>query len=199
VSGLIYSLFMIYSYSVTRYEPFTSRLLSPIYLLLVWSLSSWIPSFMRDKAVRVQWALGIPVLLVTAWFINRELAADWEYYDGVKDAGIPGYQEDPFVHSDIVQYLKSNKNFPDPRFPVYSNAGDAFYFVTGQPAMQLPFTDFPKKVDAYYQGYNDHRPEYLVWFQNEENLQMPALDTILQHKDMVPLKLLKDGAVYISR
>ena len=199
VTGLIYSLFMIYSYSITRYEPFTSRLLSPIYLLLLWSLSSWIPIFIDKKSFKVKWVLGIPVLFLAAWFINKQLAADWEYYDGVKDAGIPGYQEDPFVRSEIVQYLKTNKNIFDPRSPIYSNAGDAVYFVTGQPALQLPFTDFPKKVDAYYNGYYDHRHEYLVWFQNEENLQMPALDTILKHKDMVVLKQLKDGAVYISK
>ncbi|HET7002818.1 MAG TPA: hypothetical protein VFI33_15945, partial [Puia sp.] len=87
----------------------------------------------------------------------------------------------------------------NPQSLVYSNAGDAVYFVTNQPALQLPFTDFPKKVEAYYNGYYDHRHEYLVWFQNEENLQMPALDTILRHKKMVPVKLLKDGAVYITK
>jgi hypothetical protein len=199
VSGLIYSSFMIFSYSITRYEPFTSRLLSPIFLLLLWSISSWIPAFMSGKSVRAKWSLGIPVLLLTSLFINKLLAADWEYYDGVKDAGIPGYQEDPFVSTEIVQFLKSNKNIIDPRAPVYSNAGDAVYFVTGLPALQLPFTDFPKKVDAYYKGYADHRAEYLIWFQNEEDLQMPALDTILAHKNMVVLKQLKDGAVYTSR
>jgi hypothetical protein len=190
---------MIFSYSITRYEPFTSRLLSPIYILLLWSLSSWLPAFICEKPIRTRWALGLPVLFLTAWFINKQLAADWEYYDGVKDAGIPGYQEDPFVKSEIVQYLRTNKSLFDSQFPVYSNAGDAVYFVTGQPALQLPFTDFPKKVDAYYNGYYDHRHEYLVWFQNEEDLQMPALDTILKHKDMVVLKQLKDGAVYITR
>jgi|SRR5579863_6423782 len=199
VSGLIYSLFMIISYSIIRYEPFTSRLLSPIYIPLFWSLSSWLPAFIGEKSIRVKWAVGIPVLIIAASFINKQLAADWEYYDGVKDAGIPGYQEDPFVKSEIVQYLRTNKNIFDPRAPVYSNAGDAVYFVTGQPALQLPITDFPKKVDAYYNGYYDHRHEYLVWFQNEENLQMPALDTILKHKEMILLKQLKDGAVYTSR
>jgi hypothetical protein len=199
VSGMVYSSFMIYSYSITRYEPFTSRLLSPIYILLLWSVSSWIPLFIAGKSIRVKWILGIPVLFLTAWFINKQLAADWEYYDGVKDAGIPGYQEDPFVQSDIVQYLKAAKNIFDPRFPIYSNAGDAVYFVTGKPALQLPFVDFPRKVDAYYKGYADRRHEYLVWFQNEEDLQMPALDTILSHKKMALVKQLKDGTVYITR
>ncbi len=45
-------------------------------------------------------------------------------------------------------------------------------------------------------GIIDHRPEYLVWFQNEENLQMPALDSILKHKNLVLVKQLADGSVY---
>jgi hypothetical protein len=146
----------------------------------------------------MKWAVGIPVLLLTAWFLNRQLAADWEYYDGVKDAGIPGYQEDPFVHSEIVQFLEKNKKNFNPRFPIYSNAGDAVYFVTGLPALQLPIIDFPSKVEAYYKGYDDRRGEYLVWFQNEENLQMPDLNSILKNKNMILLRQLSDGAVYVS-
>jgi hypothetical protein len=50
------------------------------------------------------------------------------------------------------------------------------------PALQLPFIDFPSKVEAYYKGYDDQCGEYLVWFQNEENLQMPDLNSILKNK-----------------
>jgi hypothetical protein len=199
VSGLIYSAFMLFSYSITRYEPFTSRLLSPVFIPLLWCLSSWVPGFISEKSYRMKWITGIPVLLLAAWFMNRQLAADWEYYDGVRDAGIPGYREDPFVKSEIVQFLEKNKKDFDPRFPIYSNAGDAVYFVTSLPALQLPFIDFPAKVESYYNGYNDHRHEYLVWFQNEEDLQMPDLNSILKHKEMVLVKQLKDGAVYITR
>ena len=196
MTGLLYVCFMLFSYSITRYEPFTSRLIAPIFIPLLWSLSSWIPGLVSGSSYRMKWIVGIPTLLATAWFMNKQLAADWEYYDGVKYAGVPGYREDPFVQTEIVQFLEKNKNIFGPRFPIFSNAGDAVYFVTGLPALQLPFTDFPKKVEQYYNGNDNHRPEYLVWFQNEEDLQMPALDTILQHKPMVLLKQLKDGAVY---
>jgi hypothetical protein len=199
-TGLIYSAFMLFSYSITRYEPFTSRLLSPIFIPLLWSMSSWIPGFISEKTYRMKWVVGIPVLLVAAWFMNKQLAADWEYYDGVKDAGIPGYREDPFVHSEIVEFLEKNKSIFDARDEVYSNAGDAFYFVTGKPAFQLPFIDFPDKVQNFYDRRNKHSAyEYLVWFQNEEDLQMPGLDTILKHKKMVLIKQLKDGAVYVTK
>lgn len=199
VTGFVYSAFMLFSYSIIRYEPFTSRLLSPIFVPILWSVSSWIPDFIARKSYEMKWAVGIPVLLLTAWFLNRQLSADWEYYDGVKDAGIPGYREDPFVHSEIVQFLEKNKKNFNPRFPIYSNAGDAVYFVTGLTALQLPFIDFPSKVEAYYKGYDDHRGEYLVWFQNEENLQMPDLNSILKNKNMILFRQLSDGAVYTTK
>jgi hypothetical protein len=195
MTGLLYVCYMLFSYSITRYEPFTSRLIAPIFIPLLWSLSSWIPGLVSENSYRVKWLIVVPALLLSAFFMNRQLDADWEYYDGVKYAGVPGYQEDPFVQTEIVQFLEKNKNIFDPRFPVFSNAGDAVYFVTGLPASQLPFLDFPKKVEQYY----NHRPEYLVWFQNEEDLQMPSLDSILQHKQMVLVKQLKDGAVYITK
>src|SRR5450432_605032 len=199
VTGLTYLVFMLFSYSITRYEPFTSRLISPIFIPLLWSLTSWIPGFISEKTYSMKWVAGIPVLLVAAWFINRELAADWEYYDGVKDAGIPGYREDPFKQTEIVQFLGKNKNDFNPRFPIYSNAGDAVYFVTGLPALQLPFIDFPKKVEGYYTGYYNHRPEYLVWFRDLDNPDMPGLDSILKNKNMDLVKQLPDGAVYLTK
>ena len=113
---------------------------------------------------------GIPFLLLVAWFLNQASGgSDCEYYDGVKDAGIPGYREDPFVQSEIVQYLEKNKNIFESRFPIYSNAGDAVYFVTGLPALQLPFTDFPDKVEGYYNGYYDHRHRIPGLVQNLDN------------------------------
>ncbi len=145
MTGLLYVSFMLFSYSITRYEPFTSRLIAPIFIPLLWSLSSWIPGLVSENSIRMKWLIVVSTLILTALFMNKQLTADWEYYDGVRDAGVPGYREDPFVKTEIVQFLEKNINIFDPRVPIFSNAGDAVYFVTGLPAGQLPFTDFPKK------------------------------------------------------
>ena len=195
VTGLIYCIFMIITSSYTRYEQFTNRLLSPIFIPLLWSFSCWIPGFIKTNPIRLKWVFGILFLLIAVWFLNVQLRADYEYYDGVKDAGIPGYREDPFVQSEIVQFLEKNKNIFDPRIPIYSNAGEAVYFVTGISARQLPFLDFPTQVQHYYSGENN----YLVWFNDLDNPSMPDLKSILQHKNMVAIKELPDGAVYVTK
>jgi hypothetical protein len=194
-TGLMYCLFMLATSTLTRYEQFTARLLSPMFIPLLWSLTCGIPGYLSGKSWRLQWIVSIPALLITAWFINRELAADYEFYDGVKDAGIWGYQEDPFVQSGIVEYI--HKNIPATRAAngVYSNAADAYYFVTGLPARQLPFKAFPEKVQQYY----DSKMNWLVWFNDLDNPEMPDLQTILQHKNLILLKQLPDGAVYVPK
>ena len=138
---------------------------------------------------------GLSALCFSAWFLNGELRADYEYYDGVKDAGVPGYREDPFVQSEIVRFVMQNKSGFDNKFPIYSNAGEAVYFITGLPAHQLPYSAFPKRVQRYYQGKNS----YLVWFNDLENPEMPLLDSIRANKKLILLKQVPDGAVYFSK
>jgi len=195
VTGLTYSVFMIFSSTLTRYEQFTSRLLAPMFIPLLWSLSYWIPGFIASRSYRMKWIYTGPLLFAAAWFLNVEMAADYEFYDGVKDAGIWGYQEDPFVQSGIVRFVEQYKSSFDPRYPIYSNAGDAVYFITGLPARQLPFTAFSDRVQTYYSAKNS----YLVWFGDLDNPEMPGLPSILQNKNLELIKQLPDGAVYISK
>ena len=195
VTGLIYCVFMLITSTFTRYEQFTNRLLSPMFIPLLWSLSWWIPDFISKKYFLLKCVFGIFAIYMAAWFLNIQLEADYEYYDGVKDAGIPGYREDPFVQSDIVQYVGKYKTDFDPRLSIYSNAGEAVYFITGLPAHQLPFSAFLQKLQQYYAMKNT----YLVWFRDLDNPEMPDLNTILRNKNMILLKELPDGAVYFSR
>jgi hypothetical protein len=195
VTGLAYGVFMLLTSSLTRYEALTSRLLAPIFIPLVWTMTWWIPEFLSGISLRYKWIFGALILLGTAWYLNVQLAADYEYYDGVKDAGVPGYREDPFVQSEIVRAVNGYKKSFDPALPIYSNAGEAVYFVTGLPARQLPFTAYPAKLQAYYALKNS----YLVWFRDLDNPDMPTLDSILRNKNLQLVKELPDGAIYQSR
>jgi hypothetical protein len=158
-------------------------------------MSWWIPGFLSINSRRYSWVFGSIILVGTAWFLNVQLAADYEYYDGVKDAGVPGYREDPFVQSEIVRAVGEYKTLFNPSLPIYSNAGEAVYFITGLPARQLPFTAYPAKLQSYYALKNS----CLVWFRDLDNAEMPPLDSILHHKSMVLVKQLTDGAIYESR
>ncbi len=51
VTGLVYCIFMLISVQLTRYEQFTNRLLSPMFIPLLWSLSWWIPGFLTQTII----------------------------------------------------------------------------------------------------------------------------------------------------
>jgi hypothetical protein len=194
-AGFIYCVFMILTAALSRYEQFTNRLLAPMLIPLLWSLSSWIPGFIEKRKPLIRLICLAPLLFLTAGFINIQLRLDYENYDGVKDAGIPGYTEDPFVNSEIVQYLKKNISYFKPGPIIYSNASDALYFVTGLNAQELPRSYFPKNVERYYKETNS----YLVWFYDLENPELPDLKTILAHKNLLLWKEFPDGAVYFEQ
>ena len=195
LTGLMYCIFMAMSSTLTRYELFTNRLLSPMFIPLLWSLSWWIPGFISKKSHKMKWIWGFSFFTIVVLFLRIEYLTDYEYYDGVKDAGVPGYTEDPFVQSEIVQFIEKNKKIFESPLSIYSNAGDAMYFITELPVRQLPGISFPSQVQQYYRSKNN----YLVWFQDLDNPDMPALDSILKYKDMTLLKQLSDGAVYITK
>ena len=193
-TGLFYCLFMLITATLSRYEQFTSRLLAPMFIPMLWSASFWIPSFVSRKRKAFQLLYVAIALCFAAVLLNTQLSEAYETYDGVKDAGIPGYMEDPFPQSDIVRFIESYKSQFRPGYGIYSNAGDAVYFFTGLPARLLPQRVFPDEVRKYYQG----RDSYLVWFNDVENPDLPDEKSVIRNKSMVLIQEFQDGAVYIT-
>ena len=190
---VVYTSFMLLSATVSRYEQFTNRLLSPLFIPLLWSMSYWFPSF-ANKFTLIKRAgiIGLGLLLM-AVFQNYQLAADYETYDGVKDAGIPGYTEDPFPQLDIVVFMQKNNNIFKRKYAVYSNAGDAFYFFTGKPGQLLPQVVFPEDVQKFY----DENHLYVVWFNDVNNPDLLSLQNILANKKMTLVQQFNSGAIYV--
>jgi hypothetical protein len=192
--SVVYPLFMMLSATISRYEQFTNRLLSPLFIPLLWTISWWVPWMAEKyKAKQRRWVIVLAVLLVLGFQYNQ-LAADYETYDGVKDAGIPGYTEDPFPQSAIIQFIKKDASLFKPGYTIYSNAGDAVYFFTGHYADLLPQRVFPQEVERYYAESRN----YLVWFNDVDNPDLIGLQDILKNKNMTLIRQFDNGAVYVT-
>ncbi|HVY74038.1 MAG TPA: hypothetical protein VG890_04365 [Puia sp.] len=192
--GFFYCLFMLASATLSRYEQFTSRLLAPMFIPLVWCCSFWIPAIVDSSKRPLKILYTGLGLFIAALFLKIQLAADYETWDGVKDAGIPGYFEDPFPQSDIVRFIQHYSPEFRSGYRIYSNAGDAVYLFTGQAAHLLPQRVFPREVNQYYR----EKDNYLVWFNEIENPDLPDEQEIIKNKRMVLIKSFSDGAVYIT-
>jgi hypothetical protein len=192
---MVYSLFIILTATFSRYELINSRLLSPLFIPLLWGSSSWALSFFRNKPQVIRISVIVISLLFVLFFQHYQVKAGRENYDGIKDAGIPGYTEDPWrKNSEIVNFLKKNTQLFKPGYNVYSNSDDALYFFTGLRCDMVPHKVFAQEISDFFIEPNC----YLVWFDDTENPELIGLDDVLQHKKMVLLYQFTNGSIYVT-
>ncbi|MEO8763273.1 MAG: hypothetical protein ABI416_03260 [Ginsengibacter sp.] len=189
--SLFYLLFMVVIASISKFETLNSRFLSPVFIPLIWACSNGISSlFKRAGGInKTWWVIGAVIFLS---FQYGQLAADYETWDGVKDAGIPGYTEDPWKYSATVQFIHKNPFFFRDGYVIYSNAYDAVYFFTGMAGKFLPVTDFQQGV----QNFLNERRCYVIWFNDGDNDDLLGLGFLVNTKKMKLLKQFNDGAIY---
>jgi len=190
--GFVYSLFIIVSATVSRYQQLNSRLLCPLFIPFVWTISGWFAPFIKKLIPsRRIWVILIGVCCAIGFQYNQWLA-DAETWDGVKDAGLPGYTENPFPQSQIVGFLIKNIPMLKTGNGIYSNAADAVYLFTGLPSNFLPQKAFPSQIDKFYA----EGAHWLVWFNDVDNPDEVGLKEILQHKKATVVSQFPDGTVY---
>lgn len=192
VFSLLYILFMIVSASITRYQKLDSRFFTPVFIPLLWSGSSWIISFYKRSGPagkKIMIAFGTLIFL---GFQYNQLNADAETWDGVKDAGIPGYTEDPWRYSETVQFIQKNPSLFKNNFTIYSDAADAVYFFTGRSGKYLPHKEFKSEIQKFLN--DDHC--YVIWFSDAVDLDLIDQSFLLNVKKMQLLKQFIDGAIY---
>lgn len=193
--ALVYGLFIIISSTFSRYERINPRLLSPMVIPLMWSLTSWVLTsfrnirFNQQKRQIISWGLSLTMLIFTA----NEAYADWDRHHDQKDYGNPGYTDDTWNHSKFVTFLEHNKHIYKPGIPIYSDANEAAYFTSGIRCKNLPHRFFPEKIAEFYKVPH----YYLIWFEKLENPELINLEHVLQKQKLIKLYDFGDeGAIY---
>lgn len=187
---VVYAFFIILIATISRFEELTSRLLSPLYIPMLLTGSSWVIGVLQRSYRAKRVVIALVFLMVFASFHYHHYQLNAEAWEGIKDAGVPGYTEDSWTQSPAVNYVKKNKASFTP--PVYANANDAAYFLAGVHAMALPHKEIQQEIDVFLQ----HPSFYLIWFTDGENADLVSLDFIKQHKKQVSMEEMEGGAVY---
>ena len=192
VFSLLYILFLVVTATISRFEGLNSRFFSPVFIPFIWSLSSWIvPAVQQDRLPAKKW-LVIPVAVLFLAFQWKQLTADNETWDGVKDAGIPGYTEDQWTKSEAVNFIEKDSLPFRKNYTIYSDAPDAVYFFTGRTARYLPHRDSDWETEEIL---NDPH-YYVVWFDDGDDPDQVGLHFISGIKKMKLAKQFSDGAIY---
>ena len=190
--ALVYISFIVTMASISRFETLNSRFLTPAFIPLVWSCSKWIVALSKkSKPVKKKWII-ILGFIIFCCFQYGQLAADYETWDGVKDAGIPGYTEDQWKYSPTVLFIQKDSLPFKKGYTIYSDANDAVYFFTHRYGYFLPHKE--SKSGILYFLNNHHC--YVVWFNDGENPDLVGLDFITNVKKMKLVKQFDDGAIY---
>lgn len=188
--SLVYLLFIDGIASIARFEILNSRFLSPVFISLLTCIGYWI----IRAAGRIPYrGLSLAtVLIVFLLFQYGQFRSDYETWDGVKDAGIPGYSEEQWTASATVRFIQKDSLPFQQNHTIWSNANDAVYFFTGREGKFLPHKEFNKEVHELL--VDPHC--YVVWFNDGENPDLVDKDFLILEKKMTLVKEFDDGAIY---
>lgn len=192
---LIYSIFMLVTATVSRYETMNSRLLSPFFIAFLFTLSfyivSWIALIQKKTISR---GLRICIVIISMLLVVQYVQKDIEVYNEVKQGGIGGYTEDDWKESELISYLKTRPVYFNGVVPIYSNASHAIYLYTKKAVNIVPERVHERKVAAFYAV-----PEmYLVWFNAEDNKELLNKAEISSHFNMKEVATFKDGIIFVT-
>ena len=187
---LVYSIFIVVISSISRFEELSSRLLSPMYVPMIWVATSWVPDYIqkRTKNIRILMLIGAVIIFI-AFFKNQyhQNADNWE---GIAYAGIPGYSEKQWKESPTIKYINAHKDSMNAA--IYSDANDGLFYLTGVKSFPLPH----KEIEIEKKKFLDHPTLIVVWFNDGVNNDLIDLDFINKHKNLKATKRFEDGVMY---
>lgn len=185
-----YALFIILIATLSRFEDLSGRLLSPLYIPLLLTATSWMIGWTR-RLLRIQKTIVVFVLLIVfASFHYHHYRLNAEAWEGIKDSGMPGYREGSWRESAAVAMVRTNKH--KVLQPVYANANDAVYFLTGIHSAPLPHKEIQGEIDELLR----HSSFTVIWFVDGENSDLVNIDFIKQHKRLLSVIEAENGAIY---
>lgn len=190
---VVYGLFIILIATFSRFEQLNSRLLSPMFIPLLISCTSWVPDILRRVKRRSKYVLSGVAIIAMLAFEYFTLKIDLDRYDDELDYGVPGYSDDSWNTSAFIKYMRAHKHEFKPGVPIYSNANDAVYFFTGIPAKLVPHHFFKKPIDDFLK----EKHYYYIWFKAyDKNKELLNIDDIQKLEKLNLLYKYPDGAVY---
>ena len=192
---VVYGAFILYTATVSRFQPLDSRLLSPLFIPWLWGSSNWIPPALRRcprpwKAGAVTLSLG-----AAACFIFGEIHEFRDNWEGIHYAGIPGYTETSWKQSETMAYVRAHKDSLEKAGPIYSDAFEGLWFLADAHSELIPHKDNPE--DIRYMMKQDHFT--IVWFDDAVNFDLIDVDFMRTKKELVNELHFKDGAIYFFK
>ena len=190
---LVYAVFIVAISSISRFEELSSRLLSPLYIPMIWLATSWVPRFIENKRRVIRVILFVGSAFIFMAFFQNQYKQNAENWEGIAYAGIPGYSEKQWKESPTIDYI--NKHKDSLTGAIYSDAFDGLYYLTKVKSLPLPH----KEIETEKQKFLANPALIVVWFNDGVNTDLIDLDYIKAHKNLIDTKTFEDGAIYFYK
>lgn len=192
---LIYSLFMLAVATWSRFETINNRLLSPFYIPCILTIGFYFASILKFKlSNKLHVGISLVFVIVFLATITQYTKTNTATYNENKEGGIGGYSDDDwFINSGLLNYLKTTPGFFLEDKPIYSNAAHAVYFNTQQHVQILPERKYQNLVDEF----NKTPSQLLIWFNNEDNPEVLSMSEVQVSKNLRIISKFNDGVIYL--
>jgi glycosyltransferase involved in cell wall biosynthesis len=178
------------------YTPFDRRILSPVYvagLIVVYYMVAELAN-----ALHRHWAY-LAVILISGGYLVISGINAYEYVSTSYRSGL-GFNQLYWHQSRTLEALRSLQ----PGIPIYSNANEAIYIHTGEPAYPIP-----RQMRSYLQIENQKYEEQkevmkdhlynkggvLVYFSETRNVNLP-INNLIKEFNLHQIISADDGAIY---
>ena len=192
---IVYTVFIIGISTLSHFEQINNRLLSPLYIPFLISLTAWVPACIaRLKIKHRPPALVAVLLFVVAFQINQFKNLREEYHE-YTTYGIPGYTDDTWIHSPLAGFLKARRDVFDGGCSIYSNAHEAVYFNGALQSASVPHKNDKNDIHDFFRedGF------YLIWFNQITDHELISMVQIRQNASVIKKYTFKDGAIYFVK
>ncbi|GGA85695.1 hypothetical protein [Puia dinghuensis] len=189
---VVYTAFILFSATVSRFQPLDSRLLSPLFLPWLWGSTQWIPAGLKRCPPRWKSVAVAASLAAAVCFIFREVQIFRENWNGIHYAGIPGYTEDDWRKNETMTFVRTHKDSLEKAGHIYSDAFEGLWFLADVRSDLIPHKD--NAADIKWMMHEEHFT--VVWFDDAVNDDLINIDYIRSQKQLVNELRFRDGAVY---
>ena len=199
---LFYSGIIVVSSTTTAYDQISDRLLSPIYIPLIFILFfisdkilSWLTKTFHLKLIPVLFITGIALLIS---YPARNTIHSIEDYNELSGWG---YSSDPWRKSETIAYLTRHELLGK-SYTLYSNEPAAVYILTNLTTKRSPAKTFYNSPQLF--NVNENQKEgwlsgenvCLVWFDKTNRSFLFTIDELQKNITMTKVAHLKDGEIY---
>jgi len=199
---VLYSAVILVSSTTTAYDKISDRLLSPIYIPVIFTLFFITDKILRRlveithlKSIILFFAIGILLLMNSP--VKNTMQITEQY---IEQAGW-GFNSDSWRKSETIEYLNRQKQLGKSH-TFYSNEPEAVYLQTNLTTKCSPAKTFYNSPQLFSneenlkQGWLNGENVCLVWFNNSNRSYLFTIDELQKNIKMNEIAHLKDGKVY---